>query len=174
MKNTIKHLAIIALLSAVLPAQAAVQSYNFTGAVDSGFYIGESYSGSFSFDDATIDMSDLDITGLLSFDMSFLNTSYNFASLSGTPDVSFQDGSFLGLSLNIESVSPNVNFTFLPGSLNTSDAFTSYETTSGVSGLGSITYTAAAPVPEPETYAMLLAGLGVMGIAVRRRKNTQA
>ena len=32
----------------------------------------------------------------------------------------------------------------------------------------------AAPVPEPETYAMLLAGLGVMGAAVRRRKNTQA
>jgi len=32
----------------------------------------------------------------------------------------------------------------------------------------------AAPVPEPETYAMLLAGLGVMGAAVRRRKTTQA
>lgn len=29
-----------------------------------------------------------------------------------------------------------------------------------------------APVPEPETYAMLLAGLGLIGAAVRRRKNT--
>lgn len=29
-----------------------------------------------------------------------------------------------------------------------------------------------APVPEPETYAMLLAGLGVMGFVARRRKNT--
>jgi hypothetical protein len=28
---------------------------------------------------------------------------------------------------------------------------------------------AAAPVPEPETYAMLLAGLGLMGAMVRRR-----
>lgn len=33
---------------------------------------------------------------------------------------------------------------------------------------------AAAPVPEPETYAMLLAGLGLIGFAVRRRKPTQA
>jgi len=30
--------------------------------------------------------------------------------------------------------------------------------------------TSTAPVPEPETYAMLLAGLGVMGAAARRRK----
>ncbi|MDR3212853.1 MAG: PEP-CTERM sorting domain-containing protein [Azoarcus sp.] len=30
---------------------------------------------------------------------------------------------------------------------------------------------AATPVPEPETYAMLLAGLGIMGIVARRRRN---
>lgn len=32
----------------------------------------------------------------------------------------------------------------------------------------------AAPVPEPETYAMLLAGLGVMGAIARRRKQNAA
>ncbi len=31
-------------------------------------------------------------------------------------------------------------------------------------------YAAVAPVPEPETYAMLLAGLGLLGFAARRRK----
>lgn len=30
------------------------------------------------------------------------------------------------------------------------------------------------PVPEPETYAMLLAGLGLMGFTTRRRKNLSA
>jgi hypothetical protein len=29
-----------------------------------------------------------------------------------------------------------------------------------------------APVPEPETYAMLLAGLGLMGFVARRRKQS--
>ena len=29
--------------------------------------------------------------------------------------------------------------------------------------------TVAMPVPEPETYAMLLAGLGLIGMAARRR-----
>lgn len=30
----------------------------------------------------------------------------------------------------------------------------------------------AAPVPEPETYGMMLAGLGLMGFVARRRKNS--
>jgi hypothetical protein len=30
------------------------------------------------------------------------------------------------------------------------------------------------PVPEPETYALFLAGLGAMGIVIRRRKNQAA
>jgi DNA-binding beta-propeller fold protein YncE len=33
-------------------------------------------------------------------------------------------------------------------------------------------YEVAAPVPEPETYAMMLAGLGMLGFAARRRKQT--
>jgi len=43
--------------------------------------------------------------------------------------------------------------------------------TSSYSAYGTVTYTFAPPVPEPETYAMLLAGLGLVGFAARRRKS---
>jgi hypothetical protein len=41
-------------------------------------------------------------------------------------------------------------------------------------GFLSLQYTAVTAVPEPETYAMLIAGLGLIGAAVKRRKVTQA
>jgi len=45
---------------------------------------------------------------------------------------------------------------------------------SGINPQGASRAFLLAPVPEPETYGMLLAGLGVMGFMARRRKNTQA
>lgn len=38
----------------------------------------------------------------------------------------------------------------------------------------SVTAVSISPVPEPETYTMLLAGLGLMGFTARRRKNFNA
>lgn len=35
---------------------------------------------------------------------------------------------------------------------------------------GEVAHLPTAPVPEPETYAMMLAGLGLLGVAARRRK----
>ena len=40
----------------------------------------------------------------------------------------------------------------------------------GLSGGSYLGFLNVAPVPEPETYAMLLAGLGIIGTIVRRRK----
>jgi hypothetical protein len=34
--------------------------------------------------------------------------------------------------------------------------------------------TVSVPIPEPETYAMLLAGLGLLGVVARRRKQQQS
>jgi len=47
-------------------------------------------------------------------------------------------------------------------------------TTTGLAG-GNYTFSAAAePVPEPDGWMMLIAGLGLMGFMVRRRKSEQA
>lgn len=39
--------------------------------------------------------------------------------------------------------------------------------------IGTAFLTSAAPIPEPETYAMMLAGLGLMGFVARRRKQKE-
>lgn len=44
----------------------------------------------------------------------------------------------------------------------------------GGNGTGHAWYVPTSPVPEPETYGMLLAGLGMLGFAARRRKQKEA
>jgi hypothetical protein len=53
-----------------------------------------------------------------------------------------------------------------------------YKIKTPAGSIGSLTLKSSiapmAPVPEPETYAMLLAGLGLMGAIAKRRKDKQA
>jgi hypothetical protein len=37
-------------------------------------------------------------------------------------------------------------------------------------GVQTLTLNGVAPIPEPETYAMLMAGLGLLGAVARRKK----
>lgn len=167
MKNTFKHLIVAALFSAVLPAQAAIQHYSFSGQVSSGFYAGESFSGSFSFDDATLSSVGSEYINLSSLSMSFLGTTFTEASfLESLPDVAFDQGAFLGLAWSVNSITPEIGFSFINGYNNASEAYFSYDTSLGFSGEGSVVY---APVPEADTYAMLIAGLGLVGFAARRK-----
>lgn len=180
MKKSIKSILVLVALTFGLQAQAGIQNYSFSGILTSGDYINETFSGDFSFDDATIDNSGFDIATLLSFNMNFLNTNYTLVNAIDyptiMPDVSFQDGSFLGLSISLDYAPPLQSvtlygFTFIPGQVNQSEAFVAYDTDSiGFSGDGSVTYTMTAPIPEPETYAMLLAGLGLVGLIGAKRK----
>jgi hypothetical protein len=65
-------------------------------------------------------------------------------------------------SFQLEATTGNYNFTTTPNITNV------------VGNRELIGFTTLAPIPEPETYAMLVAGLGVIGFKARRRKNNHA
>lgn len=63
-------------------------------------------------------------------------------------------------------------FSVVATSHSSSSTGLSADFTTTANGYGKVTYTfTAAPVPEPETYAMLLAGLALVGVVARRRKS---
>lgn len=92
-------------------------------------------------------------------------------------------GSQRGTSETVNVIFGSENASF---SLNSADPFSTYSMnfTPGASGSYNFSYqnsggdnvgilldnVSVSPVPEPETYAMLLAGLGLLGFAARRRK----
>lgn len=163
MKNLIRSTALAALLLGALPAAQAA-TYSFSGMMDSGSLIGESLTGSLSFDNLGLTGNGFELFDLSSLSISFAGQTYTLANADVAPDVSYQDGVFLGLSYSTSSLEPKL--AFIAGSFSADDAFVAY-TMNGLDGAGSISYTAA--VPEPESYAMLLAGLGLMGLIARRR-----
>jgi hypothetical protein len=91
--------------------------------------------------------------------------------------INVNPGSFTGLALgsywsgNADTKRPGQAwvFTFFNGLQSSAPVFATY---SGLAVRNGDVLVAA--VPEPETYAMLLAGLGLVGATVLRRKNKQA
>lgn len=152
--------------------QAAPVNYNVSGAVDFGPLLGETYTGKFSFDDAPLTGSGNEFLSVDYLDFNFLGNAFNQTNGVVLPEAAFLDGDFLGLSfsgLSFNVNASNPNFAFIPGFFNISEAFFSYDNRAGGAGFGSLVYTVSA-VPEPQTWAMLLSGLALVGVVVRRRR----
>lgn len=168
MNHAFRSTVLAALLLAALPAaQAAVQDWNISGTLDSGHFAGHSYAGTFSFDDTGLTGFGSEWLPVGSLALNFAGTAFSLADadVDAVTEVSFLDGAFLGLSFSASGKDPQI--TFIPGFGNLGEAFVAYDTSLGLSGAGDAFY---APVPEPDAIAMLLAGLGLLGVAARRRR----
>lgn len=161
-------LATLVLLGTV-PAQAALNTYNFSGALDSGALMGETFSGQFSFEDSALMGVGNEYLNVNALNLNFLSHAYTQADAVAATEVAFMDGSFLGLSFAVESSYPK--FAIIPGFLDVTEAYLAYQPGVGTSGYGSIAYTLApVPVPLPATLGMLMAGLGLFGFSTRKRR----
>ena len=154
----------LSLLAGIPAAQAATQTWNISGTLDSGYFASESFSGQFSFDDTGLTNAGFETLSLTSLSIDIFGTTWTMGNAEAVPDVSFDNGSFLGLFYS--AANADIGFTFTPGMFGIEESFVAYDTTYGDSGAGSVIYAA---VPEPESYALMLAGLGLMGFMARRR-----
>ncbi|GJJ03651.1 hypothetical protein RugamoR64_41890 [Duganella rhizosphaerae] len=160
------------ILAAALLVASAVASAN-TAIVLNPAAAPNSYSGTFA-GYATSNTFDLDLTHFASTSNFVGQVSANFTGGAGY-DVT-------GVSLDGHSFFPVLNLTFgnngvdywqllMPTLTNTLHHITVTGTplvnTQGFVGSLSLV---ATPVPEPETYAMMIAGLGLVGFMARRRK----
>lgn len=122
-----------------------------------------SFSGIATWNYASTFSLDLTMFGVGSDTFSYTLSKIGGASTSPAPfsfvnAVGSKHKQYIGLSAGMYSFSYNVDM--LDGS------------SAGLTLKSSIA--PMAPVPEPETYAMLLAGLGLMGAIAKRRKDKQA
>jgi hypothetical protein len=111
-----------------------------------------------------------------------INLKFGDAGIQGGPAVQYHNGVYNGFFFVNDFNSPNgtqLEFSLQGGTFSlyrTSDyrnLFTGFLYV-GANGLTNVQSFTPAPVPEPETYSLLLAGLGLMGFMARRRKQNEA
>jgi len=146
-------------------ASAATVTKNWSVEVMSGMFVGEVGSGTFTYDDSLISNLGEEyiyVTDGLTLTFNFLGqdfTQLDDLEYPSSPSLGFFEGSIVSLDYFVNSGINNNNAL---------DFGTSVLTFNGSAYTGEITVTA---VPEPETYAMMLAGLGLVAFAARRRKS---
>jgi outer membrane protein assembly factor BamA len=160
---------VILSLSAIKPAQSAILTYNLSGTTDSGPLVGETYSGSFSFDDSNLTGNGSEFLTPANLNLNFSNPIFSNATPVLPAELAFFNGTFLGLNLSTSI------YSFVPGFFSLNEALFAYQVNQQ-GGAGSINYTLrqepAASVPEPTTTIGLLL-LGVWGISKKLERKIE-
>lgn len=173
-----KNLCLLALATtaaslttiAVNQVNAATITYDLEVNNLDGSLSGDSFTGSFSFDDDSLLGSGDDFISIDNLSFDFLGTTYteNDDNSAFGAEAAFFNGEFLGLSY-----STDVSFSFVPGFFSLSDSFFAYDLGSGDVGTGDLVYnlqsTNPNPVPEPATVIGLLT-TAILGNNLRKNK----
>ena len=162
-----KAAAALLLIGTVGLAQATTTVYDFSGLTGTEQSFSTSHSGA-SFSDVysvTLAPGKTGVVGGFFGITTDISTTFSFAtSLDGTywsasvpvpVAIDIEDGSF-GYASSFSGLTPSTPYYFKLSGSNLDGGYTIH----------------IAAVPEPETYAMLLAGLGLMGSIARRRNRT--
>lgn len=146
----------------VSPAQAAIVSYNLAGTIETGLLTGQTFSGTFSYDNSPLTGSGFEFLDVSQVNLNFLGSTFTAVNADSNPTVEFLDGILLGLNFSTSSFTPE--FSLIPA-FGAIEATFSYIGT-GDSGSGPVQF---ALVPEPSTVLGIIA-LGIGGFLVGRKR----
>jgi hypothetical protein len=111
-------------------------------------------------------------------ELSYWLSAYASAGASFQPCVDSLGGGICDVGQVANSITnADYSHTLAWGGVNVTDWFgrpISFSTTSASGFNYAVAYSPTTPVPEPETYAMMLVGFGLLGFTARRRKNQSA
>ncbi len=106
MNIALRSTLLVLATAGVLPAQAAIQNWSFSGTLESGAYAGATFSGSARFDDAALTGIGEEWIKLDAIDLTFLGKSYSMIDAAAMPEAAFLDGAFVGLGYVVEAGDP--------------------------------------------------------------------
>ncbi len=156
------------------PALSLAASYTFSGQLDDGPLVGQSFAGSFAFDASSVTPTFEGNLPLTAFSMLLAGQTYTLVSADALPVAVYFEGSLLGLSyVDADAANPALRpfVALVPGFVSLADAYLGYDLSTnpgaGLAGFGSFS---VAVVPEPAAVLLMLAGLGLVGVAARRAR----
>jgi hypothetical protein len=153
-------LAVVMGTAGAAPSWAAEIKYGFQVSIDSGPLLNNVYSGSFSYDDTSLNSTGPSSIALKDFKFIFENTLYT-KNDDPLATAEFLDQVFLGLSYN---VSQPPQPTFIPGFFDVSEASFAYDLQPGTTGQGGTGTTNYQKVVAPPS-SSVPAPVPVMGAA---------